>query len=132
VKRTHIIAIIIIAISVAAILGSLSDSSTYADFGEAFAHPDREFHVVGELNRDKPAEYQPEINPDLFTFYMVDKTGQERKVVLHSNRPQDFEKSEQIVVIGQAQGEDFHANQMLLKCPSKYEEGNPENTTVAQ
>jgi cytochrome c-type biogenesis protein CcmE len=132
VKRTHIIGILLIAIAVAAIIGTLSDSSTYAGFDEAFSSPGREFHVVGVLSRDKEQVYKPLENPDIFTFYMDDNQGLEKKVVLHSNRPQDFDKSEQIVVIGHAEGEDFHASQILLKCPSKYEEGNPENTTVAQ
>ncbi|UTW63040.1 cytochrome c maturation protein CcmE [bacterium SCSIO 12741] len=128
-KKTHIIGIIIIAVAIGVIFGSIGDAGTYADFGEAFGQPGTEFHVVGELSPGRETEYNPEVDPDRFVFYMVDKQGQERKVVLHKNKPQDFEHAEQIVIIGEAQGEDFHASQILLKCPSKYNDGNPEFKT---
>lgn len=128
-KKTHIVGIIIIAIAIAAIIGTLSDSSTYENFDVAFENPGAEFHVVGELNRDKETIYEPQVNPDRFTFYMIDKEGLEKKVVLHKSKPQDFERSEQIVIIGKASGEEFHANQILMKCPSKYNDGSQEFRT---
>jgi cytochrome c-type biogenesis protein CcmE len=45
-----------------------------------------------------------------------------RRVVLRASKPQDFERSENIVLTGQMTGETFEASDMLLKCPSKYEE----------
>lgn len=128
-KKTHIIGIVLIAVTIAVIIGSISDSSTYADFSEAFENPGREYHVVGTLNREKESVYDPQKNPDLFVFYMNDKDGLERKVVLHRNKPQDFERSDQIVIIGEAVEDEFHAKQILLKCPSKYEDGSPEFKT---
>ncbi|MBD78338.1 MAG: cytochrome C biogenesis protein [Crocinitomicaceae bacterium] len=128
-KKTHIAGIIIIAIAIAAIIGTLSDSSTYANFTEAFDNPSAEFHVVGVLNRDKETVYNPEENPNEFIFYMIDKENVEKKVVLHRTKPQDFERSEQIVIIGKAVEGDFHANQILMKCPSKYNDGSGEFKT---
>lgn len=131
-KRTHIVGIILIAIAIGAIIGSLSDSSTYANFNEAFENESAEFHVVGTLNKEKATQYDPAENPDLFVFYMFDKDSIEKKVVLHKSKPQDFERSDQIVIIGKASGEEFHASQILLKCPSKYEDGSPEFQTPEQ
>jgi len=128
-KKIHIIAIIIVAVGIAIIFGSLANSSTYANFDQAFGNPGTEFHVVGTLNREKPTEYTPEVNPDLFSFYMYDSDSLERKVVLYQHKPQDFERSEQIVLIGKAEGDAFHASKILLKCPSKYKDGSPEETT---
>jgi len=124
-KKLHIIAIIAIAVSIGAILATLSDSSTYASFSEAFAQPDREFHVVGQLAREEAMIYQPEVNPNLFTFHMVDNNGFRKKVFLHKSKPQDFERSEQIVLIGKAGTDGFHAREILMKCPSKYNDGSP-------
>lgn len=121
-KKTHIIGIVIIALAVGAIMSTISDSSTYADFSEAFANAGKEFHVVGKLNPVKETLYNPAENPDLFTFYMVDNNGLEKKVFLHKSKPQDFERAEQIVLIGKAEGPDFHASEILMKCPSKYED----------
>ena len=65
------------------------------------------------------------MDANVFTFYMVDNKGMECKVVLHKNKPQDFERSEQIVLIGQMNGQQFEASDILMKCPSKYNEGQP-------
>ncbi len=123
-KKTHIVLIVVIAVVIGAMIGAISDSSTYADFAEAFDNPGSEFHVVGELAKDKETVYDPQTNPDMFVFHMKDANGEEKKVVLHKSKPQDFERSEQIVLIGEA-GDDgaFHANEILMKCPSKYTDG---------
>ena len=123
-KKSHIIGIIIIAVAIGAILSTLYDSSTYADFSEAFSNEGKEYHVVGKLDKDKEMQYNPESNADLFSFWMVDNNGEERHVQLHKAKPQDFERSEQIVLIGKAQGDDFHAREILMKCPSKYNDAN--------
>jgi cytochrome c-type biogenesis protein CcmE len=119
-KTSHIIAIIIIAVAIGAILSTLYDSSTYASFNTAQNYPSKTYHVVGKLNKQKPQVYAPETDADLFTFFLVDNEGSEKKVVLHKARPQDFEKSEQIVVVGKMKGEEFVASDILMKCPSKY------------
>jgi cytochrome c-type biogenesis protein CcmE len=119
-KKLHIIGIIIIALAIGVIFVSLKNTSKYADFTEALANPDTEFHVVGKLNKNQPQVYEPKINPDEFSFTMIDNNGIEKQVVLHKSRPQDFDKSEQLVLIGKMQGEQFHANDILMKCPSKY------------
>ena len=124
-KKIHILGIIIIAIAIGAIFTTLNNTSTYASFAEAASEPDSEFHVVGKLNKEKEAIYDPKVDANLFTFYMVDNKGKECKVILHKNKPHDFERSEQIVLIGQMQGDEFVASDILMKCPSKYNEGQP-------
>lgn len=127
-KKIHIVGIIIIAVCIGVMMTSLADSSTYASFKEAQNNPGEEFHVVGKLNRAKETVYNPQVDADLFTFYMTDNEGVEKKVLLHKNKPQDFERSEQIVLIGKMQGDEFHAGEILMKCPSKYNEGAPQAT----
>ena len=122
-KKLHILGIIIIAVAIGVIFVSLKNTSTYADFSEALANPGKEYHVVGKLDKTQPFVYEPRINPDEFLFSMIDNKGVVKQVVLHKSKPQDFEKSEQIVLIGQMEGENFHANDILMKCPSKYNEG---------
>lgn len=124
-KRIHIIGIVVIAVAIGAIITSLSDASTYADFSQAVENAGKEFHVVGKLDRSKEAIYNPQENPDMFVFHMIDNKGKEMKVVLHKAKPQDFEKSEQIVIIGKAGRGEFHADEILMKCPSKYNNGKP-------
>ena len=121
-KRTHIIALIIIAIAIGAIISTLSDASTYASFSQAFSSEGKEYHVVGKLDAGKEMFYEPEKDPNLFVFYMTDNDGIEKKIFLHKGKPQDFEVSEQIVVIGKVVSGEFHAKEILMKCPSKYVE----------
>lgn len=128
-KKSYIIALAVVAIAIAAIMSTVSDSSTYASFAVAVEHPNKEFHVVGKLNKEKPQDYNPEVNANLFSFYMKDNEGKECKVLLNKTKPQDFDRSEQIVIIGKMAGEEFHASDVLMKCPSKY--NNPKEDIKA-
>jgi cytochrome c-type biogenesis protein CcmE len=130
-KKSHIIAIIIIAVAIGAILSTLADSSTYASFSIASGHPSKTYHVVGKLNKEMPQEYNPQQDADLFSFFLVDNEGVEKKVLLHKARPQDFDKSEQIVVIGKMKEENFVATDILMKCPSKYNNPREDMKTVS-
>ena len=129
-KKTHIIGIVVIVIAIAAIISSISDSSTYANFEEAFAHPSQEYHVVGTLDRSAAIDYNPSVNPNLTVFTMVDKEGVKSKVYLNKSKPQDFERSESVVLIGKAKDNAFYANDILMKCPSKYDQDNKLDTSI--
>jgi cytochrome c-type biogenesis protein CcmE len=119
-KTIHIILILIVVVAIAVVVSTLADSNTYSNFEQAAKNPDREYHVIGTLNRAKAIDYNPEINPNQFSFFMFDENGVESKVVYNNAKPQDFEKSEKVVIVGKMKGQEFLASSMLLKCPSKY------------
>lgn len=119
-KTIHILLILIVVVAIAVVVSTLGNSNTYADFEVAAKHPTREYHVIGQLNRQKAIDYNPQVNPNSFSFYMFDEKGLEKKVIYNNAKPQDFEKSEKVVIIGKMTGEVFVASSMLLKCPSKY------------
>lgn len=119
-KTIHIILILVVVVAIAVVVSTLTDSNTYADFSQAARHPDREYHIIGTLNRQKAIDFDPRVNANQFSFYMIDEKGTEKKVIYHNAKPQDFEKSEKVVIVGRMQGNDFVASSMLLKCPSKY------------
>lgn len=125
-KKIHIIGIILIAISIAAIIVTITDSSTYASFSVASKDPGVEYYVIGKLNKEKELYYKPEEDANLFAFFLIDSKGEERKVIYRGAKPQDFERSEQIVVTGKIEDNNFHASQILMKCPSKYNGGKEE------
>ena len=122
-KKTHLILIVVIAVAIAAIIGTVADSSTYESFSAAIENPENEFHVVGKLNKSEPLIYNPEVNANRFEFTMTDNEGTTKKVIYSNTKPQDFEKSEQIVVVGKCKEDAFYASQILMKCPSKYNDG---------
>jgi len=81
--------------------------------------------VIGTLSQDKELHYDAKNNPNEFSFFMIDKDGKEMKVVYYNAKPQDFEKSENVVIIGSMKGDTlFEAGSLLLKCPSKYNDAD--------
>lgn len=120
-KKTHILAVIAIAVSIFIILNGAKDVSTYATFADA-SQTEGRVKITGELNLDKEIIYTPEIDPNVFSFHMVDNNGVSKKIIMNKPKPQDFERSESIVVTGEMNGEEFVANEILMKCPSKYKD----------
>ena len=120
-KKSHIIAIIVVAAAIGILISASSDVTTYANFAQAAQSGDK-VKLVGQLVKDRPVDYNPEKDPNYLSFWLKDDAGQVRKVVLRAGKPQDFERSEQVVLTGQMAGDDFEASDMLLKCPSKYKD----------
>jgi cytochrome c-type biogenesis protein CcmE len=120
-KKIHIIAILMIAAGIVLFTTAAEDMSTYSTFEQAALHG-KKVKIAGQLSKDKEMYYKPEENPNYFSFYIKDAQGEERKIILLSEKPQDFELSEQIVLTGKMKGEDFVATEMLMKCPSKYKD----------
>jgi cytochrome c-type biogenesis protein CcmE len=95
------------------------DSSSYGTFTDA-KKTDSELLVSGQLNKKKELYYNPHQDANYFAFYVIDSKGKECKVVFNGTKPQDFERSETIVLTGKMIGDEFHASKILMKCPSKY------------
>ena len=119
-KKSHIIGIVLIAVAIAAIFSSLLDSSTYSTFTKSSTYPDKMTQVIVKLNKDKEMVYNPIENPNLFTFYGIDNDNIEKLVLFNGAKPEQFDRSEQIVLTGKMSGENFKASKILMKCPSKY------------
>jgi len=119
-KKTHIFILVFVVAAVGVIISLFANTSTYTDFSAAVENPGKEFHVIGKLVKDKPIVYDTKLDANKFTFYMTDQKGVERLVTYKGAKPQDFEKSEQVVVIGKIENDAFLASSLLLKCPSKY------------
>ncbi|GAB4245913.1 MAG: cytochrome c maturation protein CcmE [Saprospiraceae bacterium] len=120
-KKIYIVAIIMIVAAIGLLTSVAADTSTYGDFSQAIA-TQKKVKVVGTLAKDRPMEYNPEIDPNHFTFFLTDMNGETHKVVLKAAKPKDFELSEQIVVTGSMKGDEFVASHILMKCPSKYKD----------
>ena len=121
-KKSNIIILLVIVIAIGIIFSLADNVSTYEAFNSPKTLSGVEVHVVGFLDRDKEMEYNPEEDANYFSFYMKDTVGDTRKVVYMDGKPRDFEKSEKLVLVGELKGEEFLANNILMKCPSKYVE----------
>lgn len=129
-KKSSIAGIVIIALAIGIIISTYADSSTYGSFTDA-KKTESVLHVVGQLNKEKELFYDPQQDANYFAFFMTDNQGLESKVVFNGSKPQDFERSEQIVLTGKMVGNEFHASKILMKCPSKYTKDELEVTEVS-
>ncbi|HCS19259.1 MAG TPA: cytochrome C biogenesis protein [Bacteroidetes bacterium] len=127
-KPRYIIALVLVAVGIAAIVSLYGNASQYVTFETASASPGKEFHVIGELVKDSSMKYDPDNDPNHLEFYLMDSTQVQKKIIFNSPKPADLERSEKVVIIGKMQGDAFHASSILLKCPSKYNEGTLEES----
>lgn len=95
--------------------------SSYVNFEQAAERANA--HVVGVW--DDTQEYGFSRETMQFSFHMKDEDGNVRRVVYPRPKPNNFEEATQLVVIGEMRSNGvFHANDMLMKCPSKYNDGS--------
>lgn len=118
-KKSAILGLVTIAVAIAVIISIYGSTSTYGSFKDA-RDTDGQLHVIGYLDKQKELYYDAAKDANYFAFYMKDKKGEECKVVFEGTKPQDFERSEQIVLVGGMVGNEFHATHIQMKCPSKY------------
>ena len=120
-KKAYIIAMVAIIAAITIIVSASGDVSDYVTFNQATENGNR-VKISGVLDRDEEIEYDPIESPNMVTFYMIDQEGKSGKVILKQPKPQDFELSESVVVTGKMKEDIFIADEVLLKCPSKYKD----------
>ncbi len=118
-QKTYIIGLVLIVASVAVFISASGDVSTYASFNDAKSSGNR-VKISGVLDLTKDMVYNPEKDPNYFSFFLEDMDGSINQVVLTKPKPQDFERSESVVVTGSMNDDVFVATEVLTKCPSKY------------
>lgn len=128
-KKSHIIAIVVIAACIAIIIATAGDASTYVTFDQAYEMASvgnkTHIHVVGDLKKDDAGNIvgiEKSADNLSFSFILIDENKKEQKVFYNEPMPPDFTRSEKVVVIGSYQNNSFIASKILLKCPSKYQE----------
>jgi cytochrome c-type biogenesis protein CcmE len=128
-KKSHILILVVIAAAVGIIISTSNDASTYVTFDQAYQMASNgnknSIHVVGDLKKDRDGMVigiTPGADLVSFTFIMIDENKKEQLVYHNQPMPQDFTRSEKVVVIGYYLDDKFIAEKILLKCPSKYQE----------
>ncbi|MDA0378347.1 MAG: cytochrome c maturation protein CcmE [Bacteroidetes bacterium] len=89
----------------------------YMNFAEA-EEAGTKAHVVGMWVDSGTFRYDAASN--VFTFEMQDEVGNIREVRYGNPKPANFEDAEKLVIDGYAEGGHFVAENILVKCPSKY------------
>lgn len=120
-KKTHIILLVLIAISIAVMISFMGDITTYDTVTSAREKPGKFVHLIAKMEQNS-LEYDPVNNPNFTSFTAVDSLGNSIKVVYNNTKPTDIEKSERLVLKGRVEGNHFECKDILLKCPSKYKD----------
>ena len=121
-KTKYLIGIPIIIIFV--IFGALSFRKTltpYVSFEEA-RKSGATVQVIGEIVF---SEVKYDIDAHQLQFPIMDENQDKMMVVYSGTKPSNFEQADRVVVIGRYENEIFVADQLLVKCPSKYQGSIP-------
>ncbi|MCU0327810.1 MAG: cytochrome c maturation protein CcmE [Chitinophagales bacterium] len=121
-KPIHIISILLIAFVLSFLIFKNKDNTSYEDFQTSKENTDKYYHIVGNLDKTKSQIYDPLKDPNHFVFVMIDNKGNAEKVIYKGVKPDGFDQAEKIVIAGNYNGNAFHAQKILMKCPSKYED----------
>ncbi|HFE64136.1 MAG TPA: cytochrome c maturation protein CcmE [Caldithrix sp.] len=118
-KIKYIVGILIIVVFIVFAALNLSKSLTpYVSFSEA-----RKSGATVQVKGQRVEGSENfDVTNKIFTFKMIDDKGEEFEVVYHGVKPANLEQAEEVVVIGRYQQNRFEADQLLVKCPSKYQE----------
>ncbi|MEE4272943.1 MAG: cytochrome c maturation protein CcmE [Thermoanaerobaculales bacterium] len=94
-----------------------SNLTPYVSFEEA-QKSSRKVQVAGGL---VPGSTSYVEDKEMLQFGMVEDSGETMTVLYEGVKPGNFEEATQIVAIGSYSDGAFHAKQLLVKCPSKYQ-----------
>jgi cytochrome c-type biogenesis protein CcmE len=110
--------IVVVAGIVLGALNFMESNVEYADFATA-ERMNKKVQVKGEWMKDQPTNF--DADKVKFSFYMMDDSKRVSKVVLDGAKPNNFEMATSVVAKGKFVNGEFHATDVLTKCPSKYE-----------
>jgi cytochrome c-type biogenesis protein CcmE len=115
-------------IAVFLVLGMLSFKKSltpYVSFSEA--------RTAGRIVQVKgfPDHANARFDPQrkAFVFPMTNDTGESLNVVYRGAKPGNFDQAVSVVAIGRYRGDALESDQLLVKCPSKYESQYPGATS---
>jgi len=128
-KPRVIIGTIAIVIFTSLLMWNFGNSiGSYVGFEDAERYENR-VHVIGKWVKDKPHGFDNQRMT--FNFHMEDEFGQVRRVSYNKSKPNNFEDAESLVVIGTMRNGVLYSDDMLVKCPSKYNDASNLEMTSA-
>lgn len=121
-KPRVIIGTVAIVIFTSLLMWNFGNSiGSYVGFEDAELSGNR-VHVIGKWVQEKPHGFDNQRM--VFTFYMQDEYEQVRRVSYNRPKPNNFEDAESLVVVGTMRNGVLYSDDMLVKCPSKYNDAS--------
>lgn len=122
-KKIHIVIIVVVAIVSAILVSTYTSSVDSVSFAQAKLSEGTQVKIVGTFDKTKEIEYDALKDANLTKFYVIDQDGRSECVYLHDKqgRPMGLAQSENVTIEGKYDVDGtFHASNLLMKCPSKY------------
>jgi len=91
-KKTHIIILVLIAVSIVVLISYTGDLTTYETIASARQKEGKFVNLIAKVDKQQPVEYDAVKNPNYLSFTAVDTLGNSIKVIYHNNKPTDMEK----------------------------------------
>jgi cytochrome c-type biogenesis protein CcmE len=116
-----ITAIVALGGAAAVVTAFMTSASPYGTFTDAERTHEKRVHVAGDLVKDS---ISTDLGQGTLSFKMKDKAGRAMTVVYNGTPPANLAEATEVVAIGGVTGGQFHSHKLLVKCPSKYENGD--------
>ncbi len=71
-KKSSILFLLVIVVTILMLLTLMDNVGTYEAFESTKTQAGYKVHVVGFYNKEKGVNYQPEVDPNSFRFFMSD------------------------------------------------------------
>jgi cytochrome c-type biogenesis protein CcmE len=110
-------AVVILAVGAWAFTSFTSSMTSYVSLAEAQKRGVK-VQVMGEIDHDK-AKY--DADKQLLVFPITDEEGTQVNVRYSGTMPGNFSEATHAVCVGKYENGEFVADQLLIKCPSKYQ-----------
>lgn len=112
--------IVSLAAMVAISVAFVANASPYVDVDQALTNGGSGLHLLGTIQ--KPTVHSDPINREI-SFDVVDAKGKSMHVDYHGEPISNISEADKVVAVGSVKNGEFLANKLLIKCPSKYENG---------
>ena len=110
-------AVIIVGFAVYAVSSFKSSITPYVSIEEAI-----ESGNTVQVKGQRVDNGNFDVQDNLFKFTLQDNNGKKMEVIYDGAKPGNFDQATEIVCVGQYKDGKFHAKNILVKCPSKYQE----------
>ncbi len=108
--------IIIIGFTVWAAISFNASLTPYVSISEA-----KESQSVVQVKGERLDNGEFDVKTNKFTFKIRGEDGEVLTVVYDGAKPGNFDQASHIVCVGKYENGVFHAQELLVKCPSKYQ-----------
>ena len=98
-----------------------------------------ELYAKGEVMQNRTVRVSGAVDADtivfnnrdlIVTFDVTSDTGERMPVIFHGPKPDQMREGAEAILEGKYDGDIFTAQTLLLKCPSRYQEGEIEEVQV--